>query len=347
MNKFKNPFLMMMGLVSVGVLIGVFIVPNLEVGNLAVAQDYDPASSIYTESDIRTVQDSQIDNTNINFNPNNLFINIAEKVRPSIVSVYTSRTINVRQWNPFRDFFGREMPDDENHNFEQRQQGTGSGIIISEDGYIITNNHVIDGMEEIQIKLVDNREFDAELIGTDPKTDIALLKINTDDLEFAVLGNSENIRIGEWVMAIGSPLNLTSTVTAGIVSAIGRNVSILNNRDGDAIENFIQTDAAINPGNSGGALVNLNGEVIGVNTAIATRTNYYMGYGFAVPINIAKSVVDDLMKYGEVKRGYLGVYIGEVDATVAKGVGLDRPRGVLVTSVIEGRAAKPVLKKVI
>ena len=162
------------------------------------------------------------------------------------------------------------MPDDENHSF--KQQGSGSGIIISKDGYILTNNHVVEGMDEIQIKLTDNTEFPAELIGRDPKTDIALLKVDADELPISVLGNSDNIQIGEWVLAFGSPLGLTSTVTAGIVSAIGRNVNILGG--GDAIENFIQTDAAINPGNSGGALVNINGEVIGVNSAIIKVNSY-------------------------------------------------------------------------
>jgi len=208
--------------------------------------------------------------------------------------------------------------------------------VLFRSGYILKNNHVVDGSDEIKIKLVDNREFEAEVIGKDPKTDIALLKIDATGLPISILGNSDDTKIGEWVLAFGSPLDLTSTVTAGIVSAIGRNVSLLGGND--AIENFIQTDAAINPGNSGGALVNLNGEVIGVNAAIATRTNYYMGYGFAVPINIAKSVIDDLMEFGEVRRGYLGVYIGEVTPIVAKGVGLDKPHGVYISNVMEGRA---------
>ncbi|MCD6374731.1 MAG: PDZ domain-containing protein, partial [Caldisericaceae bacterium] len=165
--------------------------------------------------------------------------------------------------------------------------------------------------------------------------------IDAKNLPVAILGDSDKLRIGEWVLAIGNPLNLTSTVTAGIVSALHRSIDILRGRNNvTSIENFIQTDAAINPGNSGGALVNLRGEVIGVNTAIATTTRYYMGYGFAVPINMAKAVVDDIIKYGEVKRGYLGVYISEVTPVTAKGVKLDRPRGVFVTSVIEGSAAE-------
>lgn len=330
MDNQKRSYTLVAGLIIIGVVIGIIFTVNLNIHSTAGAQSN---GHIYTEGDIQKVQNTNLSITD--FNPNLVFTDIVEKVRPAIVSVYTLKTVKAAP-NPFFDFFGRRgMPQDENHEF--KQQGSGSGIIISKDGYILTNNHVVEDMDEIQIKLTDNREFPAELIGRDPKTDIALLKVDTDDLPISILGNSDNIHIGEWVLAFGSPLGLTSTVTAGIVSAIGRNVSILGG--GDAIENFIQTDAAINPGNSGGALVNINGEVIGVNSAIATRTNYYMGYGFAVPINIAKSVIDDLMRFGEVRRGYLGVYIESVDPVVAKGVGLDKPRGVLVTNVIKGRAA--------
>lgn len=329
--KGQNKPSIVTGLIITGVIIGVVLTAKFGVHSSADAQS---SQQIYTEGNIKPVQNKE--NFNIsNFNPNQAFTEIVEKVRPSIVSVYTLKTVSVQQ-NPFYDFFGRRgMPDDKNHQY--KQQGSGSGIIISDEGYVVTNNHVIEDMDELRIKLIDNREFAAKLIGRDPKTDIALLKIDADNLPISVLGNSDNIQIGEWVLAFGSPLGLTSTVTAGIVSAIGRNVNILGG--GDAIEDFIQTDAAINPGNSGGALVNINGEVIGINSAIATRTNYYMGYGFAVPINIAKSVIDDLMKFGEVRRGYLGVYIEEVDAVDAKGVGLDKPQGVLVTNVIKGRAA--------
>ena len=332
MKHQKSPIALITGLITIGIVIGVVMTSNFETHSTLSADPYE--GSIYTEPNIKTVQNSQSLNV-ANFNPSAQFVDIVEKVRPAIVSVYTIKM--VAPGNDFFDFFDRrrQMPNDRNH--KQRQGGMGSGIIISVDGYILTNNHVVDDTDEIKIKLIDNREFDAEIIGRDPKTDIALLKIDADGLPISVLGNSDNIKIGEWVMAFGSPMNLTSTVTAGIISAIGRNVRILGGSD--AIENFIQTDAAINPGNSGGALVNLNGEVIGVNSAIATRTNYYMGYGFAVPINIAKSVIDDLMQYGEVRRGYLGVYIDKVGPVDAKGVGLERPMGVLVTSLQKGRAA--------
>ncbi len=336
MKHQKSPFALIAGLITIGIVIGIVMTSNFDTHSTLNA--FPNKESIYTENDIGAVQNPQSLNAT-SFNPNLQFVDIVEKVRPSIVSVYTVKMVE-RGRNPLYEFFGRprQMPDDRNH--QERQGGMGSGIIISEDGYILTNNHVVDDTDEIRIKLITNQEFDAELIGRDPKTDIALLKIDGSDLPISVLGNSDEIKIGEWVMAFGSPLNLTSTVTAGIVSAIGRNVGILRSEDGDQIENFIQTDAAINPGNSGGALVNLKGEVIGVNSAIATRTNYYMGYGFAVPINIAKSVIDDLMQYGEVRRGYIGVFIKEVTPVDAKGVGLERPMGVLVTSLQKGRAAE-------
>lgn len=323
-------YAMIAGLITIGIVIGVAITANLGIQSSAHAQRVENGA-LYSEATNFVNQEKL---TQSNFNPGAQFTDVVKSVRPSIVSIYASKMVSYN--NPFGDFFRyRNMPDDENH--QRKQMGSGSGIIISEDGYVITNNHVVAETDEITIKLIDNRTFDAKIVGRDPKTDIALLKVEADDLPIAILGNSDKVEIGEWVLAFGSPLELQSTVTAGIVSAIGRNVNILGGND--AIENFIQTDAAINPGNSGGALVNSRGEVIGVNSAIATRTNYYMGYGFAVPINIAKSVVDDLMEYGEVKRGYLGVYIAEVTPVVAKGVGLDQPKGVLVTSLMAGRAA--------
>ncbi len=267
------------------------------------------------------------------FNPNRMFIRIARQIRPSIVTVYTSKEMTAEDW------FGRKLPDDAAHKRPFKSRGMGSGIIIRSDGYILTNNHVIEDMDEITIRLLDKREFTGRLAGRDPKTDVALIKIDIDGLTPAPLGNSDSVEIGEWVIAIGSPLNLESTVTAGIVSAMSRNMNILDNRGGDAIQNFIQTDAAVNPGNSGGALVNLKGEVIGINTAIATRSNFFMGYSFAIPINIAKKVVDDFTQYGEVRRGYLGIYIRPVDDITAKGVGLESPQGVLIYSLQEDRAA--------
>jgi serine protease Do len=335
MNGIKNSFAVVLGLIAIGIVLGVVITTNFNLDSKSVAGPN--SGKIYTEEETTPQQENPKLNVG-NFNPNTMFVDIVKEVRPSIVSIYTTKNVKIEN-NPFYYFF-RQMPQDENHMPEQTQSGLGSGIIISKDGYILTNYHVVNDVDELKVKLVDNREFEAKVIGSDASTEIALVKIEADDLPLAVLGNSDKVEIGEWVFAIGSPLSLTSTVTAGIVSALSRNINIIRDGNNSGIEDFIQTDAAINPGNSGGALVNLQGQVIGVNTAIATQTNYYMGYGFAVPINIAKSVVEDLMKFGEVRRGYLGVYIDEVTPVTAKGVKLDKPQGVLVTSVIEGSAAQ-------
>lgn len=332
MSNIKNSLAYVFGLVTIGVVVGVVLTTGFNLDSKSHANTND---KIYVEG---SGEPSGVNA--VNFNPNSMFVDMVKKVRPSIVSIYTSKSVKIQD-NPFFYFF-RDMPQDEYHQpREQKQKGLGSGVIISEDGYIVTNNHVIEDVDELQVKLIDGTEYKAKIIGTDASTEIGLIKIDAKNLPVAVLGNSENTQIGEWVMAIGNPLELTSTVTAGIVSALNRQIDINRTKAGGyTIENFIQTDAAINPGNSGGALINLKGEVIGINTAIASRTNYYMGYGFAVPINIAKSVIDDLKKYGEVKRGYLGVLIAEVDPVTAKGVGLDKPQGVFITSVLEESAAE-------
>lgn len=218
------------------------------------------------------------------------------------------------------------------------RQGAGSGVIISPDGYIVTNNHVIDGADEINVVLNDKREFKAKLTGTDPSTDIALLKIDASDLQVLKFSNSEQLKLGEWVLAVGNPFNLTSTVTAGIVSAKGRDIGI--NPDQMRIESFIQTDAAVNPGNSGGALVNINGELVGINTAIASQTGTYSGYSFAIPSNIVKKVVADLREFGDVQRALLNVNIGGVNAEVAKKYDLDKIEGVFIGKVQPGGAAE-------
>jgi serine protease Do len=262
------------------------------------------------------------------------FIEVAEKVTPAIVQISVVSERENPQGNffffPFRDF--QDMP--------REQQGSGSGIIISEDGYILTNNHVVEKATKVTVNLADKRTFQAEVIGTDPLTDLAVVKINASNLTVAYLGDSDNLKVGQWVMAIGNPLSLASTVTAGIVSAIGRGQLGLI-RDSYGVENFIQTDAVINPGNSGGALVDLSGAVVGVNTAIATRgTGTYIGYGFAIPINLAKTVSKEIIAYGKVNRGYIGVNIGEVDNAMAKSLGLDKPRGVIVQGIVPGGAAE-------
>lgn len=218
---------------------------------------------------------------------------------------------------------------------QRAQIGTGSGVIISPDGYIITNNHVIDGAQSISITTNDNHTFDAELIGTDPKTDIALLKVDSDDdLPYTSFGDSDNAKIGEWVLAVGNPFNLTSTVTAGIISAKSRDLS------GRNMQSFIQTDAAVNRGNSGGALVNANGELVGINTAISSQTGSYVGYSFAVPSNIARKVVQDIMEFGNVQNGILGITGQTLNSISAEENGLDETEGFLVSSVEEDSGAK-------
>ncbi|NNF33696.1 MAG: Do family serine endopeptidase [Saprospiraceae bacterium] len=284
------------------------------------------------------------------------FNETAEKVIHGVVHIKSthmyegnSRSFEYRQLpDPFKDFFG----DDFNRFFNPRPRngtperipenqpmkvGTGSGVIISEDGYIITNNHVVSEADDIEVTLHDNRTFKARVIGTDPSTDLALLQIKAEDLPVVPFVNSDEVNIGQWVLAVGNPMGLTSTVTAGIVSAKGRNINI--NRDRYAIENFIQTDAAINPGNSGGALVNLSGGLIGINTAIASPTGTFAGYGFAVPANIAQKVVEDLITYGTVQRGVLGIMIRSLDGNLAKEKDLDLTVGVYVDSLMENSAA--------
>lgn len=267
---------------------------------------------------------------------NNAFVQVADKVTPSIVqiSVVSKAKNNLPDgfhfFFPFRDDVPRE------------QQGGGSGIIISDDGYILTNNHVVENASQVRVSMHNKREYDAEVVGTDPLTDLAVIKIEANDLPEAYLGDSDQIKVGQWVMAIGNPLSLSSTVTAGIISATGRNINIIRDENGYGIENFIQTDAAINPGNSGGALVDLSGSVIGVNSAIATdgMTQRYIGYGFAIPVNLAKSVANDLIANGKVSRGYIGVSIAEIDESTAKALGMKEPKGVIVQDIVKGGAAE-------
>ncbi|MFV0376949.1 MAG: Do family serine endopeptidase [Mangrovibacterium sp.] len=237
--------------------------------------------------------------------------------------------------NPFYDWFYGDR--------YQRQQprvreGSGSGVIVSPDGYIVTNNHVIDQADQIKVVLNDKREFEAKLVGTDENTDLALLKVEAKELPTLKFGNSDALKLGEWVLAVGNPFNLTSTVTAGIVSAKSRNIGI--NQADMSIESFIQTDAAVNPGNSGGALVNMNGELVGINTAIASQTGSYSGYSFAIPVTIVQKVIADLKQYGQVQRALLGVNIGDVNAELAKQYNLDKIEGIFVGAVIPGGAAE-------
>jgi len=261
---------------------------------------------------------------------------------PAVVHIKTMIAVaqNPRQQQfDLRDFFGDgfEMP--EMPRGGGGGSASGSGVIISKDGYIATNNHVVDGATTIEVILNDNRSYYADVIGTDPSTDLALIKIKEDDLPFLNFGNSDVVKVGEWVLAVGNPFNLTSTVTAGIVSAMGRNINLIRENNQYAVENFIQTDAAVNPGNSGGALVNMNGELIGINTAIASQTGSFAGYSFAVPVNIVKKVMDDLLKYGVVQRGFLGIEIRDIDAQLATEKDLKQYKGVYTAKVNEKGAA--------
>jgi len=255
------------------------------------------------------------------------FTTAAEKTVHSVVHVKNTTTSSGAY--TFEDlFFGRRS--------QRSQIGTGSGVIISPDGMIITNNHVIDGAQEISITLNNNKSYKAELLGTDPKTDIALLKIEADEeLPYTTFGDSNNSKVGEWVLAVGNPFNLTSTVTAGIISAKSRDLS-----GGNQTQSFIQTDAAVNPGNSGGALVNTNGELIGINTAITSQTGSYVGYSFAAPSNIAKKVVEDIMEFGNVQNGILGVRGGALNSASAKELGVNDTEGFYVSTVDDDSGAK-------
>ena len=265
----------------------------------------------------------------------------AEKTVNAVVHVkttYKSQTTTQPSIEEF--FFGN--PFGGGNQFGQRmpQMASGSGVIISPDGYIVTNNHVVENATDIEIVLNDKRTFNAKLIGRDPATDIALVKVDAKDLPTITYGNSDDLKIGEWVLAVGNPFNLTSTVTAGIVSAKERNINLLRQKQQYAIESFIQTDAAVNPGNSGGALVNTKGELVGINTAIASQTGSYTGYSFAVPVTIAKKIVSDLMEYGAVQRALLGVNIQDIDAKLAEELDLEKPEGVYIVNVNKESAAE-------
>lgn len=279
---------------------------------------------------------------------NNAIVDIAEKTNPAVVMITTEKTQQQRIiQNPFSQFFGNPYGQQAPETREYTQRGLGSGVIVSDEGYILTNNHVIENVDEIKVQLFNGDEIKAELVGSDPQTDIAVIKIDVDNLPTTKLGNSDNLKVGSFVLAIGSPLsqNLAHTVSFGIVSAKSRSIGLIG--QGAGYEDFIQTDAAINPGNSGGALIDMNGELVGINSAIASRSGGNDGIGFAIPINLAKRIMDDLIENGEVSRGYLGLYFGgEVDKTMARALGLDDARGIIVAKVEEdGPAEKAGLKE--
>lgn len=263
------------------------------------------------------------------------FIAASQKARPAVVYIRSSLSSDPILEN--RDLFSNPFRDRNEDRYQQSPRGvsSGSGVLISENGYIATNNHVIEDAEVIEVTLFDNRKFTATLIGRDLSTDLALIKIDSDALPFLTFGNSDQVAVGQWILAVGNPMDLNSTVTAGIVSAKGRNINLLRADSRFAIESFIQTDAAVNKGNSGGALVDVHGSLIGINTAIASRTGYFSGYSFAIPATIVRKVMEDFMVFGEVRRGFLGVQIQPVDADLAKNIDLDVMKGAYVTNVNE------------
>ena len=272
---------------------------------------------------------------------NDAIVKIAEAANPSVVTITTERTQQVRVMDPFSMFFGNPNARDNTREYVQR--GLGSGVVVSEEGYIITNNHVIENTDEIKVRLFDGQEVEAELIGTDPMTDIAVLKIDLEDVPAIPLGDSDQAKVGSFVLAIGSPLSedLAHTVSFGIVSARGRSLQLT------AYGDYIQTDAAINPGNSGGALIDMNGTLVGINSAIASRSGGNDGIGFAIPMNLAKRIMDDLIEDGSVSRGYLGMYTaGELDPTMAEALELDVASGIIVGQVeTDGPADKAGLEE--
>jgi serine protease Do len=276
---------------------------------------------------------------------NGVFVQAAEKVKPSVVTVFSEKVIKIQRRNPLEYFFGDEyfrqfFDQGKPQNEEYVQRGMGSGVIVKTDGIVLTNYHVVKEADDIRVKLTNGEEYEGEVVGTDPKTDLAIVKIKADNLSAATLGNSDIMKVGEWVLAIGSPFseNLRFTVTKGIVSATGRKG--LGLADGEGFENFIQTDAPINPGNSGGPLVNLYGEVIGINTAIVTPSGGFAGIGFAIPINMAGKVMNDLITKGKVVRGWLGVKIQSVDKDMARSLNLKANEGAIVVDVTPNSPAE-------
>lgn len=268
------------------------------------------------------------------------FTTAAEKAMPVVVHIASfqgERTAQGQRDDSPSNLFGEDFffgnPD--RGGF---RQGSGSGVIISEDGYIVTNNHVVEGAGKVEVTLNDNRKFQAEIIGTDPTTDMAVLKIDEYGLPTLEYSDSDKARVGEWVMAVGNPFDLTSTVTAGIISAKGRNINVISGNR--SIESFIQTDAAVNPGNSGGALVDANGKLLGINTAIATQTGSFSGYSFAIPVNMMRKITSDIIEYGSFQRAFLGINITELDNDRAEEFGLNFTQGVVVEELVDGGAAQ-------
>ena len=299
---------------------------------------------VHNEAIVSEYNSAPVHRTNfsgVNGAPGEDFVVASEKSLNSVVHVTTKVETVHFQRDIFSEFFygpgagGREL--------KRFGEGSGSGVIVSQDGYIVTNNHVIEDAKEIEVILNDNRKYSATIVGTDPSTDLAVLKIEETGLSALPLGNSDHVNVGEWVLAVGNPFNLTSTVTAGIVSAKARNLNLISERSNGnvfPIESFIQTDAAVNPGNSGGALVNTQGELIGINTAIASQTGSYAGYSFAVPVNLVKKVMNDIIQFGIAQRGYLGVQISDISQELKEDKDLPDLKGVYIAGVVDDGSAK-------
>lgn len=335
----NKPILTAVGLIGIGITMGVMLVTSLS-GPGAITAAFAGESIGAGQKPLRS--DAAVSALN------KAFVDVSKAVSPSVVYIAVSiknsprgsegqSTPETEEMERFFRFFG--VPQDQ---APQRKEGSGSGVFITAGGYIITNNHVVEGASDgdIVVTTNDRREHKARLIGTDPLTDLAVIKIDGDGYSPAYFANSDEVEVGEWVIAVGNPLGLRSTITAGIISAKGRGQLGLNNSSSYAVENFLQTDAAINPGNSGGGLFDLEGQLVGINTAIATRTGYYQGYGFAIPANLVRSVAMDLLDDGKVNRGYIGVQISTVDEAQAKALGLSEVSGVMVNDVVKGGAGE-------
>lgn len=331
MNSF-NRYLSGILLLLIGLMVGLFVSPIMPTEWLT-----DDRTKV-VQTEVMRAGNNDLDTSRSMVSGLPEFNKVAAKILPTVVYIETVVPLN-----------REDMPSDEFHDFDnpiwdrllpqRRARAVGSGVIISPDGYILTNNHVVDGAVDngIRVTLRDKRSYRARVVGTDPSTDLAIIRIDEKELPQAVLGNSDQVSVGDWVLAVGNPFRLRSTITAGIVSALGRDVQIIN--DQLRVESFIQTDAAINKGNSGGALVNTRGELIGINTAIASQSGAYQGYGFAVPVNLAAKVATDLMEFGEVKRALLGVQISELTYERAQELGMDTVVGVEIQSVLSDGAA--------
>jgi serine protease Do len=341
----QRPLLTALGLVSVGIVFGVVLMSTL--GSNAIESLFAAGISDLGAKQAPAPAPAAVKALN------DQFVAVSNAVTNSVVSIsvkaetkQSSRSGRIPQ--EFFRFFGPDgMEEDMTPNGPDEREGAGSGVIVTPDGYIVTNNHVVEDAKEggITVMTSDQQEYKAKLVGRDPLTDLAVLKIEGTNFPAVHFAERSDVRVGEWVIAVGNPLGLKSTVTTGIVSATGRGIGIIgSDEDGSrnrfAVENFIQTDAAINPGNSGGGLFNLNGSLVGINTAIASRSGFNAGYGFAIPIDMVKSVALDLIEDGEIQRGYIGVEITSVDETTAKSVGLSKVSGVMVNRVVKGGAAE-------